>query len=117
MYAIRSYYVLLSQIIGELNPCNGNTVFHAIFFPEATSQSVGVVITSYSIHYTKLYESPLVGMVLSYFIMILVMLIFKRSRPARVDKGFRVMQLFSSAVFSLGHGSNDAQKTMSYNFV
>ncbi len=56
--------------------------------------------------------SPLVGMVLSYFIMILVMLIFKRSRPARVDKGFRVMQLFSSAVFSLGHGSNDAQKTM-----
>jgi len=56
--------------------------------------------------------SPLIGMVLSYFIMIITMLIFKNTHPIKVDKLFRVLQLFSSAVFSLGHGSNDAQKTM-----
>lgn len=56
--------------------------------------------------------SPLIGLVLSYFIMILTMLIFRRTPPRKVDKLFRVMQLLSSAVFSLGHGSNDAQKTM-----
>jgi len=38
--------------------------------------------------------------------------IFFRSSPIRVDKFFRVAQLFSSALYSLGHGSNDAQKTM-----
>jgi len=56
--------------------------------------------------------SPLIGMVLSYFIMIITMLIFRKTHPRKVDKYFRVLQLFSSAVFSLGHGSNDAQKTM-----
>ncbi len=56
--------------------------------------------------------SPLIGMVLSYLIMIITMLIFKNTHPRKVDKLFRVLQLFSSAIFSLGHGSNDAQKTM-----
>lgn len=56
--------------------------------------------------------SPLIGIILSYFIMILTMIIFRKTHPRKVDKLFRVLQLFSSAVFSLGHGSNDAQKTM-----
>ncbi|HOW25943.1 MAG TPA: inorganic phosphate transporter [Bacteroidales bacterium] len=56
--------------------------------------------------------SPLIGMVLSYLISIATLFIFRKSSPRRVDSLFRVMQLFSSAVFSLGHGTNDAQKTM-----
>lgn len=56
--------------------------------------------------------SPLIGLILSYFIMIVVMHIFRRTTPLKVDGYFRVLQLASSAVFSLGHGSNDAQKTM-----
>ena len=56
--------------------------------------------------------SPLIGLVLSYFIMIITMLVFRNAHPRKVDKLFRFMQLLSSAVFSLGHGSNDAQKTM-----
>ncbi len=56
--------------------------------------------------------SPLIGIVLGFFIMILTMIIFRKSTPRRVDSLFRTLQLVSSAVFSLGHGSNDAQKTM-----
>ncbi len=56
--------------------------------------------------------SPLIGIVLGFFIMVLTMIIFRRSTPRRVDSLFRILQLVSSAVFSLGHGSNDAQKTM-----
>jgi PiT family inorganic phosphate transporter len=56
--------------------------------------------------------SPLIGIILGFFIMILTLIIFRRSTPRRVDSLFRILQLVSSAVFSLGHGSNDAQKTM-----
>lgn len=56
--------------------------------------------------------SPLIGFILGYFIMILTMLIFRRYSPLKVDHIFRYFQLFSSAIFSLGHGGNDAQKTM-----
>ncbi len=56
--------------------------------------------------------SPLIGMVLGYFLMIAVYWLFRQKSPDRVDRIFRVGQLVSSAVFSLGHGTNDAQKTM-----
>ncbi len=56
--------------------------------------------------------SPLIGLVLGYFLMVLTMLIFRRQSPRKVDNLFRGLQLLSSAVFSLGHGANDAQKTM-----
>ena len=56
--------------------------------------------------------SPLIGMVLSYFLMYLTILIFRGRSPRKVDSVFRGLQLVSSAVFSLGHGTNDAQKTM-----
>lgn len=56
--------------------------------------------------------SPLIGAVLSFIMMSITMLIFKKQHPLKVEGAFKVMQLFSSAVFSLGHGGNDAQKTM-----
>jgi PiT family inorganic phosphate transporter len=56
--------------------------------------------------------SPLVGMALGWFFMMLMYFIFRNSTPRRVDKLFRRLQLFSAAAFSLGHGGNDAQKTM-----
>ncbi|HZE72147.1 MAG TPA: inorganic phosphate transporter [Pyrinomonadaceae bacterium] len=56
--------------------------------------------------------SPLIGMVLGFTLMVLVHWIFRRVSPSRVDKIFRRGQLFSAAAFSLGHGGNDAQKTM-----
>lgn len=56
--------------------------------------------------------SPLIGMVLGFLFMLSVFWIFRRSSPSNVDKTFRRGQLFSAAAFSLGHGGNDAQKTM-----
>jgi PiT family inorganic phosphate transporter len=56
--------------------------------------------------------SPVIGMTLGFGLMIAVYWIFHRFSVSRVDKIFRVGQLFSAAAFSLGHGGNDAQKTM-----
>jgi PiT family inorganic phosphate transporter len=56
--------------------------------------------------------SPLIGMLIGFTLMIVVHWIFRRATPSRVDKFFRRGQLFSAAAFSLGHGGNDAQKTM-----
>ena len=56
--------------------------------------------------------SPLVGMVLGFLFMVLVLWIFRRSTPRSVDRLFRIGQLVSSAAYSIGHGTNDAQKTM-----
>ncbi len=56
--------------------------------------------------------SPLLGLVLGFGIMVVVIRVFWRFRPSRVDRWFRRLQLVSAALYSLGHGTNDAQKTM-----
>ena len=56
--------------------------------------------------------SPLIGMTLGFFLMVAVYWIFRKVSVNKVDRGFRIGQLFSAAAFSLGHGGNDAQKTM-----
>jgi inorganic phosphate transporter, PiT family len=56
--------------------------------------------------------SPMVGLLAGLVLMVLVYWIFQKMAPARVDRFFRVAQLFSSAALSLAHGGNDAQKTM-----
>lgn len=56
--------------------------------------------------------SPLLGFVLGSLMMLIVSWIFVKSTPMKVDKWFRRLQLVSASVFSLGHGGNDAQKTM-----
>ena len=56
--------------------------------------------------------SPLLGFVLAQLFMLAVSWLFVRSTPFVVDRTFRVLQLGSAALYSLGHGGNDAQKTM-----
>lgn len=56
--------------------------------------------------------SPLIGMVMGFTLNCLFMFLFRRVKAQKVDKGFRRMQLLSSAAFSLGFGGNDGQKTM-----
>jgi PiT family inorganic phosphate transporter len=56
--------------------------------------------------------APLLGLVLSFSLMVGVYWIFRRTHPGRVDGLFRRLQLVSAAAYSLGHGTNDAQKTM-----
>ena len=56
--------------------------------------------------------SPLLGFVFGSIMMVVVSWLFVGSTPRRVDKWFRRMQLLSASMYSLGHGGNDAQKTM-----
>jgi PiT family inorganic phosphate transporter len=56
--------------------------------------------------------APLMGLLLGFIFMLLVFWIFRKWKPKQVDKIFRKGQLVSAALYSLGHGGNDAQKTM-----
>ena len=56
--------------------------------------------------------SPVIGMALSYTLMLIVYWTFRHTAPAKSDKLFRRLQLVSSALFSCAHGTNDGQKTM-----
>src|SRR5687767_144608 len=56
--------------------------------------------------------APLIGMSVGFLLMVLILWLFQRTSPSRVDHWFRRLQLVSAAAYSLGHGGNDAQKTM-----
>jgi len=56
--------------------------------------------------------SPLIGLALGFLLMLANLWLCRKATPARVDGLFRRLQLLSAAAFSLGHGGNDAQKTM-----
>ena len=59
-----------------------------------------------------IFLSPIIGMLLGFWLMVATFWLFKRAQPRKVDRLFRGLQLASSALFSLSHGANDAQKTM-----
>jgi len=56
--------------------------------------------------------APLLGMVMSFIISAIVIYFSRKQSPSGIDKHFRRLQLLSAAAFSLGHGGNDAQKSM-----
>jgi PiT family inorganic phosphate transporter len=56
--------------------------------------------------------SPFLGFLFGSLMMLIVSWLFVRSHPQRIDKWFRRLQLLSASMYSLGHGGNDAQKTM-----
>lgn len=119
-------YVLLAALIGAII---WNLITWYLGLPTSSSHSllggyagagiaayggvVGLLKTDVWIRtLTFIVLSPLIGMFLGFSMMVLVHWIFRKTTPARVDKIFRKGQLFSAAAFSLGHGGNDAQKTM-----
>jgi inorganic phosphate transporter, PiT family len=74
--------------------------FSAIVFSGLAKTAAGIVV------------SPLLGFVLAQLLVVIVQWTNLRSTPFAVDRRFRVLQLVSAALYSLGHGGNDAQKTM-----
>ncbi len=56
--------------------------------------------------------APLIGMIMALLLTVITLWLFRRATPRRVDRVFRKLQLVSAALYSLGHGGNDAQKTM-----
>lgn len=59
-----------------------------------------------------IFLAPILGMIISYFLSVLLLNLFKKGNPHILEKYFKQLQLLSSALFSLGHGGNDAQKVM-----
>ena len=59
-----------------------------------------------------IFLAPIIGMFIGFLITVFIVNVTKRSNPYKADKWFRRLQLVSSALFSLGHGGNDAQKVM-----
>lgn len=59
-----------------------------------------------------IFLAPLLGLLMAYLITVAILHICKKANPSRAEKWFKRLQLVSSALFSLGHGGNDAQKVM-----
>lgn len=59
-----------------------------------------------------IFMAPIIGMIISIIITLIIVHLYKKSNPHKADKSFKRLQLVSSALFSLGHGLNDAQKVM-----
>lgn len=125
-------FVLLAAVVGAII---WNLITWYLGLPTSSSHALvgayaGAAISSYIWHFgitgaetvlkaegwiktiTFIVLSPLIGMTLGFFMMVAVYWIFHKVSVNKVDRVFRVGQLFSAAAFSLGHGGNDAQKTM-----
>jgi PiT family inorganic phosphate transporter len=73
----------------------------------------GVIIPSgWTLTLVFMLLAPMLGMIIGTTVMVLIFHVFRRSSPSSVDHLFRRGQLISAAAYSLGHGTNDAQKTM-----
>jgi PiT family inorganic phosphate transporter len=59
-----------------------------------------------------MFVSPIVGLVVGYLVMVAIMWMFRKSNPHKAKRGFRIAQTVSAAAMALGHGLQDAQKTM-----
>ncbi len=71
-----------------------------------------VVVKGLAVTAAGIVVSPLLGFVLAQLLVLIVTWAHRRRSPFHVDRRFRIMQLFSAGAYSLGHGGNDAQKTM-----
>lgn len=122
--AILNEYLILASLIGAISWVGICTKFglpisvsHALIGglvgPAIVKGGLGVLIPA-GINKVLIFIvlSPVIGIFVAYFLMIITMYLFRKYSPRKVDNLFRGMQLLSSAIFSLGHGSNDAQKTM-----
>ena len=92
-----SSHALIGGIVGAALPKAGWSVLHA-----------GGILKTVAF----IFISPLLGYVLGSLMMVLVAWLFRRARPRQVDNWFRRLQLLSAGAYSLGHGGNDAQKTI-----
>ena len=80
---------------------SGTTGMFSVLKPEGWYKTLAFIVLS-----------PTIGMILGFFLMVAIYWIFRKVSVRTIDRTFRVGQLFSAAAYSLGHGGNDAQKTM-----
>ena len=122
--SIVTYSVILGGLIGAIVwdlitwyyglPTSSS---HALIggYAGAAIAKVGVsaiIVSGWTLTLLFIVLAPLIGMTLGFLLMVATYWIFQNFAPARVDIWFRRLQLVSAALYSLGHGANDAQKTM-----
>jgi len=119
----RGLVVVFSALIGAIS---WNLLTWYFGLPSSSSHAligglVGAALASAgTVQWSKILDkvvvpmvfSPLLGLVLGYLLMLAILWVFRRGSPRRVGKGFRLGQVVSGAAMALGHGTQDAQKTM-----
>jgi inorganic phosphate transporter, PiT family len=122
---------LVVVIAGLLGAITWNLVTWYFGLPSSSSHAligglVGAALASGSaIHWTAIKNkvlipmvaSPLVGFVVAFLVMLAIMWIFRRRNPGRINRGFKLAQTLSASAMALGHGLQDAQKTMGVIFL
>jgi len=92
---------------------SSHTLVGGLIGAAVANSGFGSVISSGVIKIVAfIFIAPALGMLFSYILSIIIMWIFRQMQPATIDKIFRRLQLVSASAFSLGHGANDAQKSM-----
>jgi PiT family inorganic phosphate transporter len=71
-----------------------------------------LILSGYTTVVLFIFLAPIIGLIAGYIFSIITLWIVRNKQPRKVDKYFRRLQLLSAAVYSLSHGSNDAQKTI-----
>jgi len=122
--AIVDHYVIFGALVGAIS-WNGITWFFGL--PSSSSHAligglIGAAVAKIGFGslvaagITKtvafIFISPVMGFILGGLLLVVVSWIFRRAAPTRIDRWFRRLQLLSAAAYSLGHGGNDAQKTI-----
>lgn len=117
-------YVILSGLVGAIILTATATHFG---LPISVSHSIiggyggagiakagfdALILSGYTKVTIFIFAAPLIGMVMAYLFSVITLWIVKNQPPRKVDKHFRRLQLVSAALYSLSHGSNDAQKTI-----
>ncbi len=117
-------YVILSGLVGAIVLTATATHFG---LPISVSHSIiggyggagiakagfdALIISGYTKVAIFIFAAPLIGMVMAYVFSVITLWIVRNMQPRKVDKYFRRLQLVSAALYSLSHGSNDAQKTI-----
>jgi len=117
-------FVIFSGIVGAIILTASATHFgmpisvsHAIIggYGGAALTKAGIsaiIVSGYTKIVIFIFLAPIVGLIGAYIFSIITLWIVKNKAPRKVDKYFRKLQLVSAAVYSLSHGSNDAQKTI-----
>jgi PiT family inorganic phosphate transporter len=92
---------------------SSHTLVGGLIGASIVSSGFGSVISGGVIKIVSfIFIAPFLGFIFGHFLSSLIMWIFRRTQPFTVDKMFRRFQLVSASAFSLGHGANDAQKSM-----
>ena len=117
-------YVIMSGLLGAIT---WNIITWYFGLPTSSSHALiggyagaaiakagfgSIIVSGWTKPFAFIFISPLIGMILGFLLMAILMWLFHARSSSKINSVFRKLQLFSAALFSLGHGTNDAQKTM-----